>query len=639
MTKQSAIQTDFSAGEISPSLSGRIDLQLYQKGASELTNVRVLPTGGVQRREGTTFIHFTPNGKRLLGLETADKRIVIVLFEYGYGTWDGVTYTEYPNQAPWRETDIPELASLEYDSELLICHPAWAPRKLIEMPDGSFSCETWTFDVAVDDDGNTYSTQPLARFANAEAALQVSEAGSGSSIGLAASSTLNILANEPLFQDMAAGTIIKFKSSQIIITSIQNETTAIGVAQQKIDDGSASVDWLEQAFSENNGWPAAISLHQNRLVLSGSGRNSATLWLSQIGRPFNFDFGANLDDQAISLELAGSPRIQISYFVSGPSLQIFTKNSEWALDGRPLTPTSFQLDRLTGFGSPKTIDLPPLSVDGATLFISGKTSNELREFLFSNAEKGYQAPDLALTANHLLSNPVDFCYDHRWRQVLILRSDGNLISVQLNRLQGQIAWTKFRFTINPTNILSTENELFLLFDDGSQCFLAKFDQSTKTDFTRNFESVSENQELTGFDHIDGLPVQFLAEEKSVGSGVVANGSVIAPSAFTNFQVGSSFEHVIMPLRLTNTLANIRQISEKYRIVRLKLLFENSIFVQISQSNRSDFRSYFLDSENPDTLLNLSYLGWNSFEDGPPWIIKQDHPSDFTLLFSNIEMKV
>ena len=59
MSRVTAIQTNFTAGQLSPRLFGRVDLNKYANGAEELTNLVVLPHGGVSRRPGTKFINET----------------------------------------------------------------------------------------------------------------------------------------------------------------------------------------------------------------------------------------------------------------------------------------------------------------------------------------------------------------------------------------------------------------------------------------------------------------------------------------------------------------------------------------------------------------------------------------------------
>jgi hypothetical protein len=53
MAAVNSILTNFTAGEISPRIYGRVDLAKYQNGARELTNVVVLPQGGARKRGGT----------------------------------------------------------------------------------------------------------------------------------------------------------------------------------------------------------------------------------------------------------------------------------------------------------------------------------------------------------------------------------------------------------------------------------------------------------------------------------------------------------------------------------------------------------------------------------------------------------
>ena len=59
MSRVTAIQTNFTAGQLSPRLFGRVDLAKYSNGSSEITNLIVMPHGGLTRRPGTRFINET----------------------------------------------------------------------------------------------------------------------------------------------------------------------------------------------------------------------------------------------------------------------------------------------------------------------------------------------------------------------------------------------------------------------------------------------------------------------------------------------------------------------------------------------------------------------------------------------------
>lgn len=56
MPKASPIQTSFNAGELSPRLDGRIDLDKYRNGCSTLENFLPMIHGGVVKRSGTRFV-------------------------------------------------------------------------------------------------------------------------------------------------------------------------------------------------------------------------------------------------------------------------------------------------------------------------------------------------------------------------------------------------------------------------------------------------------------------------------------------------------------------------------------------------------------------------------------------------------
>lgn len=93
MAKESVIQASFSAGELSPHLHDRVDLEAYYAGCAELENFIPLPHGPILRRRGTHFIYeaksadvrlipFSFNVKQSFVLEFTDK-CIRVFYEDG----------------------------------------------------------------------------------------------------------------------------------------------------------------------------------------------------------------------------------------------------------------------------------------------------------------------------------------------------------------------------------------------------------------------------------------------------------------------------------------------------------------------------------------------------------------------------
>jgi hypothetical protein len=61
MPRVTHLQTNFTAGELSPTAHGRVDIARYQNGAEEMRDVIAQVLGGAKRRPGSEFIAFTKN--------------------------------------------------------------------------------------------------------------------------------------------------------------------------------------------------------------------------------------------------------------------------------------------------------------------------------------------------------------------------------------------------------------------------------------------------------------------------------------------------------------------------------------------------------------------------------------------------
>ena len=98
MARVSTIVTNFQAGELSPRLEGRIDLQKYNQGAQTLQNMVVFPQGGATRRPGTYYAGSSKDGGkvRLVNFEFSDEQAYVLEFGVNYIRFfkDSVPLTE-----------------------------------------------------------------------------------------------------------------------------------------------------------------------------------------------------------------------------------------------------------------------------------------------------------------------------------------------------------------------------------------------------------------------------------------------------------------------------------------------------------------------------------------------------------------
>ncbi|GAG13465.1 unnamed protein product, partial [marine sediment metagenome] len=76
------IKTNYTAGEQSPYMDGREDVNKYHNGASKMINATVLPHGGFVKRSGTEYISTAPSKCNLLPFEfSVDDSLVLEFSE------------------------------------------------------------------------------------------------------------------------------------------------------------------------------------------------------------------------------------------------------------------------------------------------------------------------------------------------------------------------------------------------------------------------------------------------------------------------------------------------------------------------------------------------------------------------------
>jgi hypothetical protein len=133
MPKVSTIQTNFTAGEISPKVRGRVDVTRYQNGAELLENCLVDIYGGVRRAPGTEFIGpvadmdcssllipFVFNRDAAYHLEFSDGTMRVIRAGAGIILKDGVPYEL---TIPYTQVELRELRYVQAADTMFIAHP------------------------------------------------------------------------------------------------------------------------------------------------------------------------------------------------------------------------------------------------------------------------------------------------------------------------------------------------------------------------------------------------------------------------------------------------------------------------------------------------------------------------------------
>jgi hypothetical protein len=641
MTRLRLIKTSFSAGELDPRLLGRIDLKAQEEGASRLRNVLVQATGGVSRRPGTAYVCDLQDARRLIGFDSPGGGEILALGPFSIRiVKDDAVIATLP--APWSAGQLEHLAWARLGDSLIVCHPEVEPQILRRRAPDDWALGPWKLDERDGPAAFKPSAEPFVRFAAAEVAMQPvrTDVSQPASAVIPAGATVELRASEHVFVPLHQGVRFRVRRRQVMVTNPNpiDHAKATALVLEDLPNGETTRDWDEAAFSAARGWPRALTFHQNRLVIGGARDLPERIWLSRTGRPFDFDVGSGLDDEAIAFRLAADRLHVISSVHSGRQLQVFTSAGEWVVKGFPLTPANVQVDQQTGIGSLTTRRLPPLGVDGATLFV-GTTGRELREFLFADTEQAYQAADIALLARHLMLDPVDLTFDAGRRLLLIVRADGALAAVTLDRNSNVVAWSLLDTQGVALAALAFAGTLWLLVERAGVVRLERLDDTLHLDCALTGHSGTPRTTWFGFDHLDGQAVMVVADDAVVGPLGVTGGSFSLSTPANDVVVGLAFGHEIEALPIMAATGRGLTPDVPYRPIRItfRLLETRALHVDTGPGPRPLPLTESPDGYTGDIMTRAT--GWRRGIASPPWRIAQDLPRPCTVLSATTEIKV
>jgi hypothetical protein len=632
MTTVFLTQTNFTAGELDPRLLGRTDLKSFENGAAKLRNVVVDTTGGVRRRPGTAYVATAQGEGRLVALETGPSHAYLLALSefridvYRDGDWQATIAT------PWSQAHLPQLVWAQQDDGLLIVHPDIPPQRLTRQSDVAWSLNEWRFEEK--DDGALCA--PFARFADSDVEIQAS----------ATSGSITLTTSLPHFVAQHLGTRLRIEGQQVELTNIQSPTEANALVIQTLANTGPTKDWDELAFSEARGWPVALSFHQNRMVIGGSRDLPNALWFSKSGRFFDFDTGEGLDDEAIVFRLAANDDPAIRALMAGRNLQVFTSVGEWVVSGDPLTPTNIQVEQQSRIGSPRHRQVPPIDVDGATLFVA-RNGREIREFLFTSIEDAYQATDLALLTRHLVVDPVDQAFDQGRRLFLIAMADGSLATIAIYRNADIAAWSLQETDGRVLSVAILDGQAMLLVARANGVFIERLDDTLLVDSGRQLSNPQPSFLWAGFDHLEGHEVAVVADGQVVEPSTVVGGTITLAAPARAVMIGLPYTHVIEPMPAMLAPGRLGGQDPVYRPVRItfRLLATQSLHIDTG----SGLRELPLRKVGEGAMdrtpapftgdRSVRALGWRRGTEQPPWRIEQATPLPCTLLSATTEVKV
>ncbi len=153
MARSAPAYSSFTAGEIGPKFEGRTNIEKYREGLADLTNMIVMPSGGVTRRPGTEFLDEVKNSAvktRLIPFQF--KASDTYILEFGdqlfriYRNGALVTSGGSPVEVvtPYAAADIFNLRFVQSADTMYFTHPSYDVRKLTRTDH-----DAWKFSIPI----------------------------------------------------------------------------------------------------------------------------------------------------------------------------------------------------------------------------------------------------------------------------------------------------------------------------------------------------------------------------------------------------------------------------------------------------------------------------------------------------------
>jgi len=145
-------KTNFTAGELKPSLHAREDLSVWQNGAKKVENMIPLPEGGATRRSGTALVaplvdqtrpgllipfKFSRVDARVLCLNAGVARVIAA----GALVMSGGA--PYSFAHPWTDAQLPQVRWGESAGDIFLADGLTYPRQLARLADANWSLTTY----------------------------------------------------------------------------------------------------------------------------------------------------------------------------------------------------------------------------------------------------------------------------------------------------------------------------------------------------------------------------------------------------------------------------------------------------------------------------------------------------------------
>lgn len=578
MAKASPGYTSFNAGEWSPIMAGRFDLEKYSSACAAMVNFMPKIQGPAQRRPGTKFVvevEDSANFTRVIPFEFNVTQAYIVQagdqkFRFIREHGQIVSGTPVEVVTPYSSADLPKLKFIQSADVLYLFHPDYMPQKLART-----SHVDWAVTAIAPHDGPYLP-------ANVTATTLTPSAATGTGITLTASAVTGINGDGG-FNVTDIGRIIRIKEGAawgwVTITGFTSTTVVTVTVERTLTNTNAKTEWRLGLYSDTTGYPSCGAFYEDRLVLGGVREFPQRFDLSRTGDYENFQptdvDGTVVADHALAFTVNANNVNVIRWILDDEKgLLLGTVGGEWVL--RPAAVNEAlsaanlpQVRRATTWGS---ADIQALKAGNAVVFVQ-RSARKLLEIAYFFEDDGFRSGDVTELAEHITAGGItELVYQREPDSTMwAVRNDGTLLGMTYRREQSVYGWHRHilggmsdadgtQAKVESIAVIPSpdgaRDELYMVVqryidggvkryieymaaplpDDGDQ------EDAFYVDCGLTYDAASASV-ISGFDHLEGETIQLLVDGASHPDEEVSSGDVTLDRAAAVVQGGLAYDHL------------------------------------------------------------------------------------------------
>ena len=698
MAKVWPIQTNFTAGQLSARLHGRVDVNKYSNGLKTQKNAYSLPHGGVVRRGGFNYV------AEAKGVASGSELVANGTFASNITGWTNKSVGSGSSIA--HATNLMNIVSVDGSNY------GWAEDEITTVAGKryvmSFVIGAGAINVQIGTATGGVDILASTSYAVGTHTIEFIALSTATFIGFkhttGATHTLDTVSVKLATQDAKVRLVrFEFSVTQAYILEFGNLYIRVYKDNGQIQTGGAPVEivtpfttaqlfdlyfaqsadtlyiahpshaprkltrtsdiaWTLATLSFTSApsdfvagagdYPSCVTFFEERLYWAGTNNKPQTIWASKSGDFLNMNQGTGLDDESIAFTLATDDVNVIRWLKASDVLLIGTVGGEFKLhgSGNPVTPSNVRVVQETKYGSST---VTPITSGRAVIF-NQRATKKLRQMIFDLNVEGFVAPDLTILAEDITGDGIThMAYQQEPDSVVwAVRDDGVLLGLTYQRDQQVVAW--HQHPIGGTGACVESVAVIPSADGKSDELWASVKRTIAGATVRTIEylndsiyvdsglqySGSPTATLSGLGHLEGESVQVLGDGAVFPNQTVSGGSITLSDTVSTASVGLAYTTEIVTLAPELPQPDGSSFGKKKGWNRIILNLYQTLGISVN-GTQLVFRSGGdpMDSAPPAFTgqFDITNLGWKEADSSIT--IKQEQPMGMTLISLTGELSV